>query len=58
MRWSLPLTLQAVAIARTALDRDGAQQALDEAADVAKETGAMISLEAVETTRTTLGALR
>ena len=58
MRWSLPLALQAVAIARTALDRDGAEQALDEAADVARETGAMISLEAVETTRSTLGALR
>lgn len=58
MLWSLPLALQAVAIARTALDRDGAEQALDEAAEVARGTGAMISLEAVETTRATLGALR
>ena len=31
-------------------------EALDEAAEVARETGAMISLEAVETTRATLGA--
>jgi class 3 adenylate cyclase/tetratricopeptide (TPR) repeat protein len=58
MLWSLPLDLQAVAIARTALGHDGAEQALDEAAEVAKGTGAMISLEAVETTRATLGALR
>jgi adenylate cyclase len=58
MLWSLPLDLQAVAIARTALGRAGAEQALDEAAEVAKGTGAMISLEAVETTRATLGALR
>ncbi len=58
MLWSLPLALQGVAIARTALGRDGAEQALDEAAEVARGTGAMISLEAVETTRSTLGAPR
>jgi adenylate cyclase len=58
MLWSLPLALQAVAIACTALGRDGAEEALDEAAEVARGTGAMISLEAVETTRATLGALR
>jgi class 3 adenylate cyclase/tetratricopeptide (TPR) repeat protein len=58
MLWSLPLALQAVALARTAIGLDGAEQALDEAAAVARETGAMISLEAVETTRATLGALR
>ena len=57
MLWSLPLALQAVAISLTALDRDGAEAALEEAAEVARETGAMISLEAVETTRTTLGVL-
>jgi len=55
MLWSLPSTLQAAAIARTALGRDGAEQALDEAAEVARATGAMISLEAIETTRATLG---
>jgi tetratricopeptide (TPR) repeat protein len=58
MLWSLPLALQTVAIALTALGRDGAEQVLDEAAEVAKGTGAMISLEGVETTRATLGALR
>ncbi len=58
MLWSLPLDLQAVAIARTALGREGAEAALDEAAEVAARTGATISLEAVETTRETLGAPR
>jgi len=56
MLWSLPLTLQAVAIARAASGRDGVGTALDEAAQVAKGTGAMISLQAVETTRETIGA--
>jgi class 3 adenylate cyclase/tetratricopeptide (TPR) repeat protein len=55
MRWSLPLTLQAVAIARAATGHNGADAALDEAARVAEETGAMISLQAVETTRETIG---
>jgi len=58
MLWSLPLALQALAIARAALGREGVGEALDEAAEIAKETGAMISLEAVETTRETLGAPR
>jgi len=58
MLWSLPLTLQAVAIARVATGRDGAGGALDEAAEVARGTGAMVSLEAVETTRETIGAAR
>ena len=55
MLWSLPLDLQALAIARTANGLDGAEGALDEAAEIAERTGAMISLEAVETTRATLG---
>jgi hypothetical protein len=58
MLWSLPLDLQALAIARTANGRDGAAAALDEAAEIAERTGAMISLEAVEMTRETLGAAR
>ncbi|MDX6608357.1 MAG: hypothetical protein QOF85_282 [Solirubrobacterales bacterium] len=58
MLWSLPLDLQAVAIARAATGRDDADTALDEAAEVAAETGAMVSLEAVEMTRETLGAPR
>ncbi|HWA54605.1 MAG TPA: hypothetical protein VG816_10570, partial [Solirubrobacterales bacterium] len=55
MLWSLPLTLQAVAIALAATGREGVDAALDQAAEVARETGAMISLGAVETTRETLG---
>jgi adenylate cyclase len=58
MLWSLPLDLQAVAMARAATGRKGADAALDEAAEVAKKTGAMISLAAVETTREMLGAPR
>ncbi|HKT82857.1 MAG TPA: tetratricopeptide repeat protein, partial [Solirubrobacterales bacterium] len=58
MLWSLPLALQAIAIARAASGRDGVETALDEAAEVAERTGAMISLEAVETTRETLGVRR
>lgn len=58
MLWSLPSALQAMAIARAALGHDGAEEALDEAAEVAMRTGATVSLEAVEATRATLGALR
>jgi adenylate cyclase len=58
MLWSLPLDLQALAIARTANGLDGAEDALDEAAEIAARTGATISLEAVEMTRATLGAAR
>ena len=36
MLWSLPLALQAVAIARAATGRDGVDAALDEAAEVAE----------------------
>jgi class 3 adenylate cyclase/tetratricopeptide (TPR) repeat protein len=58
MLWSLPLALQALAQARAASGRDGVDAALDEAAEVAERTGAMVSLEAVETTRDTIGAPR
>jgi tetratricopeptide (TPR) repeat protein len=58
MLWSLPLTLQAVAMACAMSGRDGVGAALDEAAEVARGTGAMISLQAVEATRETLGAVR
>lgn len=58
MLWSLPLTLQAVAIARAATGRDGIDTALDEAAEVTEQTGAMLSLQAVEMTRETLAAAR
>jgi adenylate cyclase len=58
MLWALPLDLQAVAIARAATGREGVGTALDEAAEVAERTGAMISLGAIETTREMLGAPR
>jgi len=58
MLWSLPLALQAVAIGRTATGLEGAGAALDEAARIAEETGAMVSLQAVEMTRETIGAAR
>jgi tetratricopeptide (TPR) repeat protein len=58
MLWSLPLDLQALAIARAASDLEGAEAALDEAAEVAERTGAMISLEGVEMTREMLGVPR
>jgi adenylate cyclase len=55
MLWSLPLDLQAIAIARSALAIEGADSALDEAERVARDTGATISLESIEATRQTLG---
>ncbi len=58
MLWSLPLDLQAIAIARAVTGREGVGAALDEAAEVAERTGAMTSLAAVETTREMLGAPR
>jgi adenylate cyclase len=58
MLWSLPLDLQAVAIGRAATGRDGIDAALDEATEVAEQTGAMTSLQAVEMTREMLSAAR
>jgi adenylate cyclase len=58
MLWSLPLDLQAIAIARAVTGREGVGVALDEATEVAEQTGAMTSLAAVETTREMLGAPR
>jgi class 3 adenylate cyclase/tetratricopeptide (TPR) repeat protein len=57
MLWSLPLTLQALALARNDAGReDAAREALDEAAAIAERTGAMVSLEGVELARETIGA--
>ena len=56
MNWSLPLALQALALARDASGQDGAREALDEAAAVARQTGAMISLEGIEEARDSIGA--
>jgi adenylate cyclase len=43
-------------VARHAAGRDGAREALDEAAEVAERTGAMVSVEAIETAREAIGA--
>ncbi len=58
MRWSLPLALYALGLARAALGREGADEALAEAAKVAEETGAALSLESIEAARETIGAAR
>ncbi len=58
MLWSLPLALQALAIARAASGSDDVGSALDEATEIAKRTGAIVNLEAIEATREMLGAPR
>ena len=58
LRWSLPLSLLAVARTRAAAGAGGVHEALDEAASVAEETGAVTSLAAVEEERETLAASR
>ncbi len=52
--WSLPLTLRALAGARMAAGQEGAHEALDEAAEVARRIGALQILESIEETRTEL----
>ncbi len=54
--WSLPLTLLALGRARAATGREGAREALDEAAAIATETGSLTTLAAVEAEREGLGA--
>jgi len=56
MRWSLPLNLRVLALARAAVGLEGADEALAEAAEVAEWTGAMLSLEAIEEARGRLAA--
>jgi len=56
MLWPLPQALQALAGVRAALGRDGLEEALDEAAAVARRTGSLLSLREVEMTRERLGA--
>jgi class 3 adenylate cyclase/tetratricopeptide (TPR) repeat protein len=56
MLWSLPLALQALALALDVAERDGAREALDEAAAVAERTGAMVSLGAIEEARDEIAA--
>ncbi|HXR30854.1 MAG TPA: adenylate/guanylate cyclase domain-containing protein [Solirubrobacterales bacterium] len=54
MLWSLPLAILAVARARAAAGETDVSALLDEAATVAKETGAMTTLAAVEEEREAL----
>ncbi len=54
--WSLPLALYALGIARAELGVEGADRALDEAAEVAERTGAVTSLETIEEARDELAA--
>jgi adenylate cyclase len=56
MLWSLPLALQALALARDRAGREGAEEALDEAAAVAERTGATISRETIELVRESIAA--
>ncbi len=57
LRWSLPLALLALSHSRaTEGDPDGAREALDEAAAIAKETGAVSTLNAIEEGRAALTA--
>jgi class 3 adenylate cyclase/tetratricopeptide (TPR) repeat protein len=58
LRWSLPLALLALARARASAGADGVEQALDEAAAVATETGSMTTLDAVAAERDALAATR
>ena len=58
MRWSLPLCLLASARARDAAGAGGVREALDEAAAVAEEIGAAMTLASVEEERGRLGAAR
>jgi adenylate cyclase len=51
MHWSLPLALHALGRARAAAGRDGVEEALDEAAAVAKSSGALVTLETIEADR-------
>ncbi|HET9162675.1 MAG TPA: adenylate/guanylate cyclase domain-containing protein [Solirubrobacterales bacterium] len=56
LRWALPLTLCVLGLARAAADLDGVDEALDEAAEAARQTGAAKSLEAIEEARSLAAA--
>jgi class 3 adenylate cyclase/tetratricopeptide (TPR) repeat protein len=57
MLWSLPLALQVLGKARSEAGVEGAGEALEEAAEVAERTGALLSLEAIEEAREEIGAV-
>lgn len=56
--WSLPLALLALGRARAAAGEPGAREALDEAAAITEETGALTTLASVEEERDRLAAAR
>ena len=51
MLWPLPKALRALAEVRAATGRDGVDEALDEAAEVAERSGALLNLRDVEEAR-------
>jgi class 3 adenylate cyclase len=57
MRWSQPRTLRALAEARAAAGQaEGANEAFDEAAEVARQVGSMMELDEIEKARETVSA--
>jgi class 3 adenylate cyclase/tetratricopeptide (TPR) repeat protein len=56
MLWLLPLALKALGLARRAAGLDGAREALEEAAEIARRTGAMQPLQEIEEARDELSA--
>jgi class 3 adenylate cyclase/tetratricopeptide (TPR) repeat protein len=54
--WSLPLALLALARAYAASGQDGVREALEEAAEVARASGARTTLDAIEAEREAIGA--
>jgi predicted ATPase/class 3 adenylate cyclase len=56
LRWSLPLALRTLALARAASGRDGAAAPLDEASEVARGFGAVQTAEQIEEAREILAA--
>jgi tetratricopeptide (TPR) repeat protein len=56
MLWSLPLALLAAGRARIAAGHEGAREALDRAAAIAADTGALTTLEAIDEEREAIAA--
>ncbi|HET7053362.1 MAG TPA: adenylate/guanylate cyclase domain-containing protein [Solirubrobacterales bacterium] len=58
MLWALPLTLYTLGLARAKAGLTGADEALDAGAEVARRSGAKMSLESIEAAREELAAAR
>ena len=56
MLWSLPLALRVLGQARTRAGLEGAAEALEEAAETAERTGALLSLQTIEESRGEIAA--